>query len=59
MIIEECYKCGVPVRECTEWDISLELGLVCENCNPKKNLTDEEYRENAAFLKSLSKKGSK
>lgn len=53
MKIDDCYKCGDSVTECTGWHISIAEGFLCEKCNIKKQLTDEEYHANAAWLKSL------
>lgn len=55
MRIDNCYKCDEPVNEGTWWDISLKQGFLCEKCNIKNQLIDEEYHANAAFLKSLYK----
>lgn len=59
MRIDNCYKCGEAVNEGTSWDVSLEQGFLCEKCNVKNLLSDEEYRANAAWLKSLKNEGSK
>lgn len=59
MKIDDCYKCGEPVKEDTKWDVSVWEGFLCEECNLRNQLSDEDYRANAAWLKSLSKKGDK
>lgn len=59
MHIEDCYKCGEPVRQYTNWDVDVHKGFLCENCNVKNRLSDEEYHANAAWLKSLKNEGSK
>ncbi|WP_313893879.1 hypothetical protein [Psychrobacillus sp.] len=59
MKIGDCHKCGEPVMECTEWDISLSLGFTCEACNKQNVNAHERYVENAAWLKEHNRKVNK
>lgn len=57
MKIGDCYKCGEPVQECTQWDISTKLGFTCEDCNQKRKNDHATYLENAKWLKEHKSKG--
>lgn len=59
MKIDDCYLCGEPVKEGTKWQVDIYEGFSCEKCNSKKEIANEEYHANAAWLKSLKNEGSK
>lgn len=59
MTIGECHKCGEQVQEGTVWDISNELGFICETCIKTKLLSHGSYLEDAAWLKEHNFKTNK
>lgn len=59
LTIGECNRCGDQVKECTQWDVSIELGFTCENCNKPNIKSHKSYMENAAWFKEYNREISK
>lgn len=54
MRISDCYICNEPVKEGTLWGVDVNKGFTCEKCEKGNPFSDENYRNNAAFLKNAS-----
>jgi hypothetical protein len=58
LTIGDCNKCSEQVQEGTRWDISIELGFTCENCNKTRVESRKSYIENANWMKKHNYKVS-
>lgn len=57
MRIEDCYLCNEPVKEATLWGVDASKGFTCEQCEKDNPFSDENYRNNAVFLKKACNSG--